>query len=283
MCQQIKKHKNILKLSQTALKMGKKCFSLSFPDKKMEDSIKECLHIHKDSETPDFSIKLEYQDNNMIMAQNWQSLIFKGENLFYNVTSKNEIQVVFPEHGIYPDAMRVLAFLYDAFYRTRQMNGRRDNDFLMHAAGISKDGRGFIFAGESGAGKTTVSKLSLPEATIISDESIIISEDNGNYWVSQGPVRTELALANDIMVNPCAVFLLIQDKINSVRRLRGYALVKKLVDAIIYVDLSAGVRRIDYFSEKLKFVSAMCNQVPVYELKFTKDKGFWKEIERVVY
>lgn len=281
MHQQSKKHENTSKLSQITIKIGKNCFSLSISDRKIEDSIKESLLVCENLLSSDFLIKIGYQENNGTIFQNWKSLLFKGEEWFYDVISKDEIRLMLPKQEISLDATRVIAFLYDAFYRYRPNNGKKSNDFLIHAAGILKHGKGFVFTGASGAGKTTVSNLSLPEAEILSDESIVISEDNGNYWMSQGPIRTELVVANDAMVNLCAIFILVQDKTNSVKELGGYELAKRFMDHIIYVDLSAGVRRSDYFSEKLRLVSALCSRVPVYELRFTKDKGFWKEIERI--
>lgn len=262
------------------LVFGKKCFSISFLDREMEEAMKGCIYLSKTTRKHDYLFKIGYQDNGD-MIKDCKFLYFKGEKWCNYISKDGEIQILFPKNDTFSNPIRILAFLYSAFYKLGQIDGRKDNSFLIHAAGLLRQGKGFIFTGESGAGKTTVSKLSSPEAEILSDESIVVSEDHRNYWISQGPIRTEITTLNDTMVNLCAIFILVQDKVNSLRRLNGAEMGHKLMDNIIYVNLSAGIRRVDFLAEKLRFVNAISNCVPVYELRFTKDKTFWKEIERI--
>ncbi len=46
----------------------------------------------------------------------------------------------------------------------------REGGFLMHAASAIRNGKAFIFAGVSGAGKTTISRLAPPDAILLTDE-----------------------------------------------------------------------------------------------------------------
>ncbi len=46
----------------------------------------------------------------------------------------------------------------------------REGGFLVHAASAVRDGRAFLFAGVSGAGKTTLASLAPPDVTLLSDE-----------------------------------------------------------------------------------------------------------------
>jgi hypothetical protein len=58
--------------------------------------------------------------------------------------------------------------------------------FLLHGAGVVRDGKGYVFFGQSGAGKTTSSSLiheSDPHATRVGDDAVIIQVD------SQGEAR----------------------------------------------------------------------------------------------
>src|SRR5213594_550932 len=52
--------------------------------------------------------------------------------------------------------------------------------FLLHAAGIVRNGRAYVFFGPSGSGKTTVTFLS-PEDTILSDDLTLVVERDGRY------------------------------------------------------------------------------------------------------
>jgi len=46
----------------------------------------------------------------------------------------------------------------------------RQGGFLVHAASAVRNGRAFVFAGESGTGKTTISRLAPPDVTLLTDE-----------------------------------------------------------------------------------------------------------------
>jgi len=46
----------------------------------------------------------------------------------------------------------------------------RDGGFLVHAASAIRNGRAFLFAGVSGAGKTTISRLAPPDVVLLTDE-----------------------------------------------------------------------------------------------------------------
>lgn len=261
------------------LMIGKICFSLSFLDKEIEEEVKESFYISETSQKQNYLVKIGHQDNRNIY-KDWEVSYFKGERWYYNMTKKGEIHILFPNNGTFTHAVRILAFLYGKFYQFGRVNGKRSNDFLIHAAGLKRHGTGFLFTGPSGAGKTTISKLSLPEAEVLSDETIVVTEDHGEYLISQGVIKTEVSEMNVKLANLGAVFILVQDRVNSLRRLSGTETVLKLMDNIIFVKLSSGLRYLDIVAEKLRFISSMCSSVPVYELRFTKDKSFWREIER---
>jgi hypothetical protein len=46
----------------------------------------------------------------------------------------------------------------------------REGGFLVHAASAVRNGRAFVFAGISGAGKTTLARLAPPDVTLLTDE-----------------------------------------------------------------------------------------------------------------
>ncbi len=55
----------------------------------------------------------------------------------------------------------------------------REGGFLVHAASAVRNGRAFVFAGVSGAGKTTLARLAPPDVTLLTDE-ITYVRDTGN-------------------------------------------------------------------------------------------------------
>ena len=60
---------------------------------------------------------------------------------------------------------------------------------LMHALGVDDHGRGLLFVGASGAGKTTLSELyrAHGDVTVLSDERVIVTRRDGRFWLSGTP------------------------------------------------------------------------------------------------
>jgi hypothetical protein len=52
----------------------------------------------------------------------------------------------------------------------------REGGFLVHAASAIRNGRAFLFAGVSGAGKTTISRLAPPDVVLLTDEISYVRE-----------------------------------------------------------------------------------------------------------
>src|SRR5205823_10646703 len=72
----------------------------------------------------------------------------------------------------------------------------RQGGLLVHAAGLARDGRGYLFPGVSGAGKTTVARLS-PDATLLSDELSIVTACTESPYLHGTPFWGELARAGE--------------------------------------------------------------------------------------
>jgi hypothetical protein len=69
----------------------------------------------------------------------------------------------------------------------------------VHGSGIvSPDGSGTLFAGQSGAGKTTMAKLWLaePGVTILSDERVVLRQEGDDIWMYGTPWHGDGRIAN---------------------------------------------------------------------------------------
>ena len=65
----------------------------------------------------------------------------------------------------------------------------REGGFLVHGASAVRNGRAFVFAGVSGAGKTTLARLAPPDVTLLTDEiSYIRPQEQGTGGRGQGTV-----------------------------------------------------------------------------------------------
>jgi len=85
----------------------------------------------------------------------------------------------------------------------------KHSGFLLHASGVISRGKGYIFTGVSGAGKTTVAEASKRFGVILSDE-IIALRKTGNNWTLFGTPFMGLMKGggtNKAIKNPRVLFL----------------------------------------------------------------------------
>src|SRR5512135_227984 len=67
-----------------------------------------------------------------------------------------------------------------------------EGGFLLHAASAIRNGKAFLFAGVSGAGKTTISSLAPPDVVLLSDEISYIRREGNSYRAYGTPFTGEL-------------------------------------------------------------------------------------------
>jgi hypothetical protein len=64
-----------------------------------------------------------------------------------------------------------------------------NGDIMIHASGVSYEGRGYLFSGISGSGKSTMAKLwDIPGVKIIHDDRLIVRKEDMGYMMFNTPV-----------------------------------------------------------------------------------------------
>ena len=74
----------------------------------------------------------------------------------------------------------------------------RQGGFLLHSASAIRNGKAFLFAGVSGAGKTTISRLAPADATLLTDEISYVRKQDEDYFAFGTPFTGELAKLGEI-------------------------------------------------------------------------------------
>lgn len=141
----------------------------------------------------------------------------------------------------------------------------RGRGVLVHACGVAIDGRGVLFLGTSGAGKSTTARLFRERggATILSDDRIVIREEEGAYRIFGTPWHGEAGLEAPASARLDAVFILEQAPRNrAVELTPAQAVAQMMVRAFPAMWDQEGLE----FA--VRFLTDMAERVPVRRLQF---------------
>ena len=146
--------------------------------------------------------------------------------------------------------------------------------FLVHAASAVRNGRAFLFAGVSGAGKTTIMRLAPPGVTLLTDEISYVRKEETGYVAYGTPFAGELAKPGKNVQAPlAAVYLLAQGADNRIDDVPPSEAARALLRNVLFFAEDAGlVRRVFHSACEL------IEHVPVRRLMFAPDARVWELI-----
>jgi hypothetical protein len=146
--------------------------------------------------------------------------------------------------------------------------------FLLHAASAIRDGRAYVFSGVSGAGKTTMTRLAPPDATLLTDEISYVRPEGAGYLAYGTPFAGELAKSGENCSAPVSgLFFLEQGPENQVRELSSAEAVRRLMRNILFFAEDR------HLVERLLAIACdFVERVPIRRLTFYPDSRVWDEI-----
>ena len=149
----------------------------------------------------------------------------------------------------------------------------KESGFLVHASGLIKNGKGYIFPGKSGAGKTTITQLS-PGATLLSDDLPLVKMGHAPL-IFGTPFWGGLAVAGEKTSAPLAgIYFPVKDRKNYTERLRPRQVIEKLLPNVVFFFKN------EKFSKQLFDLSFnLATKVPAFELHFLPNPSFWECID----
>lgn len=149
----------------------------------------------------------------------------------------------------------------------------REWGLLIHSSCLLQGDRAYLFAGHSGAGKSTVVQLSRPRP-ILSDEASIVKIAADGITIFNSPFRSDTDRPDIRDTYPLSgIHMLRQALYNERSRMSGISGLTELLNRVFYWA---------YDPEETKKVLRLCkrlvDRVPVYDLYFQKNHTFWEEI-----
>lgn len=150
----------------------------------------------------------------------------------------------------------------------------RQGGLLVHAASAVRNGRAFLFAGVSGAGKTTISRLAPPGATLLTDEISYLRREGGGYVAYGTPFAGELAKPGENLRAPlAALYLLAQGPENRIEPVGEAHAIRAVLESVLFFAQDAGL-----VGQVFDSVCELVRSVPVQRLTFVPDSRVWELI-----
>ncbi len=149
-----------------------------------------------------------------------------------------------------------------------------EGGFLLHAAGVVRNGKAFLFSGVSGAGKTTIAGLAPADAALLTDEISYVVKKSGQYFAFGTPFAGELARIGENVRAPIAeVYLLAQGNENKIEPMDSAVAANCLLrNTLFFAEDPCLVKTV--FQSVCEFVG----KVPVRRLTFLPDARVWELI-----
>jgi hypothetical protein len=263
---------------QVLVKIASFVVALNTSDDTVAQSLKQRYHeFLGSSETPDISVTLKIVPGALYIEPKPGPWIiessYENDRLVYcSYQERGKVDLISGEGYLEMDPTTQV----DNFLRTIYAWLCVTNDaLLLHSAGVIRDGFGFVFFGPSGAGKTTTSRLAAKRGHVVSDDLVIISCDENGCTLHGVPFKGELSEAP--RANQQAplkgLYRLRQDTSHYLEPISHIKAVADLVAASPFI-----VREKRLSEQLMKVCSKIAKCVPVQQLHFKRDDGFWEVI-----
>lgn len=148
---------------------------------------------------------------------------------------------------------------------------------FMHSAALVKDGKGFLFLGDSGAGKSALAKMS-DGPVVFSDDSPILSKQSGDYLVFSSPYHqmNSTGKLNGPAIGMVAkvegvYFLTKADRLYLDEILMEEAVSRIIKRHILFLPYLSGRAKSILFD----LILELCHRLTVHNLHFCLDQDVW--------
>jgi len=147
-------------------------------------------------------------------------------------------------------------------YYLTVMNG----DIMIHASGLNHAGKGYLFSGVSGKGKTTLARLwDNAGGKVIHDDRLILRRNGDKYTMFNTPVYVNDTPTSSPLTR---IFLIEHGKDNTMIPVTGASAVSLMLANCIQHNWNPEI-----IARLMGAVSIMCSEVSVVKLMFRPDRS----------
>ena len=145
---------------------------------------------------------------------------------------------------------------------------------MLHAAGIARDEKAYLFFGHSGSGKTTVARLS-PNDTVLNDDLVLLMPAEDGWQVFGTPFWNPTQVKPTPANAPLAAMLrLVQDKKVYLQAISTSEAIAELISSVPVISADP-LRSL----ELLTRLHTILQTIPSHKLHFLPDDSFWGVVE----
>jgi len=259
---------------ETKIEIGGIVLSIKTNNYELDELMKGKFHSFLSSEFPEVSIKIQVKEKiqtgseeTKFIVDEWRVLFNKGYSYagIADFKQKKGQVIIIPseKNNIESIVRRFLSYFLIEF-----------NGMFLHAASVVVNSNsGFIFCGESGCGKTTITNLS-NRYTALNEDVSLIRKVNNHYNVYSTPFYGKRV---DNYVCARIVSLLFPKKDKEVY-IKKYPIYSSLKEIIKNIFLLFGEIPHHVGDKLFGLCREIVEKVPCYELHFLKDGSFWHYI-----
>ncbi|MDI6891195.1 MAG: hypothetical protein QMC83_09730, partial [Thermodesulfovibrionales bacterium] len=146
------------------VKFGSRCFSVTSDNGRFLDGLKRSF-LCTETGQPDFLFNIGFMsDSPSIKRKRNLKPLWYGRTSGYFRWSRRQLDILFNDKEVILRPYNFLPVFLSVFYSLERVQNAEYHNVFLHAAGIIKDGKGYIFAGPSQSGKSTICKFSIPQS-----------------------------------------------------------------------------------------------------------------------
>lgn len=148
---------------------------------------------------------------------------------------------------------------------------------MFHSSGVVLDGKGFLFVGHSGAGKSTMVKMLYEKAEILCDERIIARKVQDGFRIYGTWTHGEVPIFSSSSAPLRAVLFLKQARENRITPIHDKAHAIARLGACAFKPLATG----DWWKKTLSFMEELIAKVPCFQLEFDQSGDVIKLLQKL--